>query len=208
MTLNRLQFEWIGLAAEKPVHLEPAFHSIISRNTTRGIDMKHAKRTRDENGKYAQEDYIRIINCECCGRKFREKKKKKHFCSQLCYRSSKRYIDLQGYVCIKVPNHPQATTNGWIREHISVATNIIGRPLLRSECVHHIDGNRQNNNPENLTVMPLGVHIRKHNGNPNNRKYGEPNSKIKCNCGCNIEICKYDKKGRPRKYAIGHHRRK
>ena len=40
MISSNIQFEPIGLATEKPVHLEPAFRPIISRNTTRGIKMK------------------------------------------------------------------------------------------------------------------------------------------------------------------------
>ena len=39
-------------------------------------------------------------------------------------------------------------------EHRVNAEEKIGRPLKRREVVHHIDGNRQNNNLENLMVFP------------------------------------------------------
>ena len=39
-------------------------------------------------------------------------------------------------------------------EHRAVAESVLGRPLKAGEIVHHIDGNKHNNNPENLMVFP------------------------------------------------------
>ena len=47
--------------------------------------------------------------------------------------------------------------------HRLVMQEILGRPLLRSEHVHHLDGNPQNNRPENLRVLDAGEHSSKHN---------------------------------------------
>lgn len=47
-------------------------------------------------------------------------------------------------------------------EHRVVAEQMLGRPLQRGEIVHHIDGNKHNNAPENLQVMTQADHLRLH----------------------------------------------
>lgn len=47
-------------------------------------------------------------------------------------------------------------------QHRVVAEHILGRPLRRGEIVHHKDGNKKNNSPENLEVMTQGQHMREH----------------------------------------------
>jgi len=39
----------------------------------------------------------------------------------------------------------------------------LGRPLRSDEDVHHKDGDRANNAPDNLEVLPHGEHARLHN---------------------------------------------
>lgn len=47
-------------------------------------------------------------------------------------------------------------------EHRVVAEQTLGRPLVCGEVVHHIDGDKLNNAPENLAVMTQAQHMREH----------------------------------------------
>lgn len=67
-----------------------------------------------------------------------------------------------GYVRVWAPDHPRAY-RGTVREHILVAERTIGRSLRSGEVVHHINGVRDDNRPENLQVMTIGEHMRLHN---------------------------------------------
>ena len=46
--------------------------------------------------------------------------------------------------------------------HRLVMREILGRPLLRSEHVHHLDGDRQNNRPEKLLLLSAAAHMLHH----------------------------------------------
>ena len=57
-----------------------------------------------------------------------------------------------GYIIIHRPEHPNADKNGYVKEHIFVMSQIIGRPLLKGETVHHKNGVRDDNDPSNLEL--------------------------------------------------------
>lgn len=67
-----------------------------------------------------------------------------------------RRIDASGYVRVRVPDEDRhladATRSGYMMEHRLVMARILGRRLLTSESVHHINGDRQDNDPENLQL--------------------------------------------------------
>jgi hypothetical protein len=46
--------------------------------------------------------------------------------------------------------------------HVVRMEDRLGRPLKEDECVHHIDGDRQNNNDNNLALLTRSGHARLH----------------------------------------------
>jgi len=120
-----------------------------------------------------------------------------------------RSLTPHGYVLIRQPEHPRASANGCVYEHILVAEKKLGRPLEPNELVHHIDGNGQNNNPSNIKVVTsVAEHKLQHRLNFDRRLPNEPNPIVYCACGCGSAFPKYDNTGRPRKYLRGGHWRK
>ena len=67
-----------------------------------------------------------------------------------------------GYMFIKVAGHPRATKEGFVKHAVLVFEGIIGRNLSRQEHVHHINGIRDDDKPENLTIMTNSEHARLH----------------------------------------------
>jgi len=55
-------------------------------------------------------------------------------------------------VLIKMPKHPNASRQGYVFDHRLVMAQMIGRDLLKEETVHHKNGDRQDNRPENLEL--------------------------------------------------------
>lgn len=57
-----------------------------------------------------------------------------------------------GYVVVPAYGHPNGNAAGSIMEHIKVMSEMIGRPLIPGENVHHRNGIRHDNRPENLEL--------------------------------------------------------
>ena len=69
-----------------------------------------------------------------------------------------------GYIEVYCPDNPRSNKKtGFVYLHVLQAEKKIGRYLNEKECVHHMDGNKTNNNPDNLIIFRTGAdHSRFH----------------------------------------------
>lgn len=58
-----------------------------------------------------------------------------------------------GYILIYKPNHPYCIHNRYILEHRLIIEKFIDRYLSPKEVVHHLNGKRTDNRPQNLIVF-------------------------------------------------------
>lgn len=118
------------------------------------------------------------ITCAGCGTTFTGKPSRK-FCSHACYAVALRErrkgeanpswrggisYSGHGYRLILVgKGEPMANNNGYVPEHRLVMAEHLGRPLKRSEHVHHCNGDILDNRLENLEILSLSDHTKHHN---------------------------------------------
>ncbi len=60
-----------------------------------------------------------------------------------------------GYILVYQPNHPYRDKSNYIMEHRLAMEQILGRYLTRKEIVHHKNGIKDDNRPENLVLTVL-----------------------------------------------------
>ena len=125
--------------------------------------------------------------CNLCGKKFTKKRvelNKHNFCCRVHFYhwNAERIADYNrtvnpmnkpgGVLASRIRrgellrdrgNHKTYRKMLGIHEHRRIAEQMLGRPLRKGEVVHHKDGNKQNNDPRNLLVMPSQAeHARLH----------------------------------------------
>lgn len=66
-----------------------------------------------------------------------------------------------GYILVYCPEHPRAN-RGYIFEHILIWEQAHDKFLPRDWVVHHLNGIKDDNRPENLTAFPRNGHSAKH----------------------------------------------
>lgn len=103
-----------------------------------------------------------IYTCSGCGISFstgsrHPRVNRRTFCSHTCYSANKRvgYINSHGYRAVTIGGKE-------FLKHRLVAEKSLGRKILSSEDVHHINGNKLDNRPENLEVITKREHTIEH----------------------------------------------
>lgn len=95
-----------------------------------------------ECGEARISDYAPRPHCRKCGIKLRRGAAAPRYSSKV-----NGYVMVRGYY-----DHPNSTTYGRIYEHVLVMSEKLGRALYPGESVHHINGVRDDNRPENLEL--------------------------------------------------------
>lgn len=125
------------------------------------------------NGKiYHSKQRMTLIVCAVCQKESVAINKKIKTCSKSCFfkqfKGEKNHrwkgggLTGDGYRWIYAFDSPMADCRGRVRQHRYVMSQILNRPLLRTEQVHHINGIKIDNRPENLLLVSLSEHMSLH----------------------------------------------
>lgn len=146
----KIKCDWCGVEFERDeCYLRGKKHHFCSRQCLADFSSK----TKNPQGYRELKDYTRIgehfsdmnraLNPTRMRKETRKKLREAHLGKGECKGYSKIYSKLA---------------------HRVVMEKKIGRPLLKEEVVHHRDGNRYNNDPDNLVLFPnVSAHTAFHN---------------------------------------------
>ena len=111
-----------------------------------------------------------VVSCLSCGEQFETLACRPNtFCSRKCHathRGARPEASNVGEVRYRNGYRWIRTAEKWRAEHRVVMESVLNRPLEAGENVHHINGVRDDNRPENLELwlirQPVGVRVADH----------------------------------------------
>jgi len=82
-------------------------------------------------------------------------------------------IKHDGYILEYCPSHPCSVPyKGYMPQHRLVMERLLGRYLGNNEIIHHINGDKADNRPENLKITDISEHIKHHKATAKRDKLG------------------------------------
>ena len=99
-----------------------------------------------------------IIRQMGCSRSISEANKIAYKKGRMNTAKKDKISDGHGYTLIKNPEHPRAHSSGYVLEHILVWEKYHNRRVPEGYAIHHLNGIKADNRPENLVAMPRKRH--------------------------------------------------
>jgi DNA-binding CsgD family transcriptional regulator len=69
-----------------------------------------------------------------------------------------RYKDIHGYILVYQPGHHKQIGRHYVYEHVLIWEKVHNQPLPDGWIIHHLNGKKDDNRPENLVACPNKNH--------------------------------------------------
>jgi HNH endonuclease len=117
-----------------------------------------------------------VLTCEVCGSKFERQLSHTRTTTKWCSRQCRAIAETKtavpgrwhngkpvrknadGYLYVWEPDHPDAHARGWMLEHRLVAEQKYGHRIPPDVDIHHVNGIKDDNRPDNLVALDPETH--------------------------------------------------